>query len=226
MQNLKFRKKRRKKLKKQSVKSAGMRKRNRSRRKKGGIKLYFPKEKLQLEGLQTKEILRWGIEIAAVCLLALTLVLFFGQRVSNAGDSMSPALKNGDILLMNRLIYNAKSPERGDIIAFKPNGNENAHYMVKRVVGLPGERVQIKEGQVYINGEVLVKDIYSYDISSPGVAAEPIELGENEYFVLGDNHESSDDSRMADVGNVQREDIYGKVWFVAGFGSNFGFVKD
>ena len=127
---------------------------------------------------------------------------------------------------MNRLIYNAKSPERGDIIAFKPNGNENAHYMVKRVVGLPGERVQIKEGQVYINGEVLVKDIYSYDISSPGVAAEPIELGENEYFVLGDNHESSDDSRMADVGNVQREDIYGKVWFVAGFGSNFGFVKD
>ena len=99
MQNLKFRKKTKKKIEKAECKERRYRKRNRSRRKKGGIKLYFPKEKLQLEGLQTKEILRWGIEIAAVCLLALTLVLFFGQRVSNAGDSMSPALKNGDILL-------------------------------------------------------------------------------------------------------------------------------
>lgn len=215
MQDLKFRKKRKKrKIKKQN------------RRRKGGMKLYFPKEKLKLSAGQPKEIARWGIEIAAVCMLALILVLFFGQRVSIAGDSMSPTLKNGDVLLVDRLVYNAKKPARGDIIAFKPNGNENAHYMVKRVVGLPGEQIQIQDGQVYIDGEILVKDIYSYDISNPGVAAEPIKLGENEYFVLGDNHESSDDSRMADVGNVKREDIYGKVWFVAGLGPDFGFVKD
>lgn len=171
------------------------------------------------------EIVVWAAEIAAVCLLALLLVLFFGQRVSIAGDSMSPVLKNGDVLLVNRLIYDAQKPKRGDIIAFKPGGNENAHYMIKRVVGLPGETVQIRDGQVLIDGEVLVKDLYCYEITTPGVAADPVELGENEYFVLGDNHESSDDSRMASVGNIQREDIYGKIWFVASPGDNFGFVK-
>ncbi len=154
------------------------------------------------------------------------LVFFFGQRVSNAGDSMRPTLQNGDIVLMNRLIYNASKPKRGDVIAFKPNGNENAHYSIKRVVGLPGETVQIKEGTIYINNEEQVKDIYTFEIESPGIAEEPIKLGEGEYFVMGDNHTSSDDSRMADVGNVKREDIYGRVWFVASFGDNFGFVND
>lgn len=139
---------------------------------------------------------------------------------------MRPALQNGDIVLMNRLVYNASKPKRGDVIAFKPNGNENAHYSIKRVVGLPGETVQIKDGTIYIDGEEHVEDIYAFEIESPGIAEEPVKLGEGEYFVMGDNHTSSDDSRMADVGNVKREDIYGKVWFVASFGSNFGFVKD
>lgn len=215
MKDLKFRKKRKK---------GKIKRKNPGRR--GEKRLYFPKEKVKLPLGEPKEILKLGVEIAVVCLLALTLVLFFGQRVSIAGDSMSPTLKNGDVLLVNRLVYNAKKPARGDIIAFKPDGNENAHYMVKRVVGLPGEQVRIQDGQVYIDGEILVKDIYSYEITSPGVASEPVTLGENEYFVLGDNHESSDDSRMADVGNVQREDIYGKVWFVASAGPDFGFVKN
>lgn len=237
MQDLTFRKKRKKnKVKKksqrrqQAIKRADAKKRKHLRQKnkkrKGGFSLWFPKEKLEQMVSQPKEIARWIAEITAVCLLALMLVLLFGQRVSNAGDSMSPALKNGDILLVNRLVYNAKKPARGDIIAFKPNGNENAHYMVKRIVGLPGEKVQIQDGQVYINDEILVKNIYSYEITNPGIASEAIELGEGEYFVLGDNHGSSDDSRMADVGNVQRKDIYGKVWFVASLGPDFGFVKN
>ena len=159
-------------------------------------------------------------------MLAFILVVLFGQRVSNAGDAMSPVLKNGDVLLVDRMIYNAKKPARGDIIAFKPNGNENAHYSVKRIVGLPGDTVQIQDGQIYIDGEVLVKDIYSYEIVDAGVASEEIELKPDEYFVLGDNHESSVDSRMADIGNVKREDIYGRIWFVASSGSNFGFVKN
>ncbi|WP_251388550.1 signal peptidase I [Mediterraneibacter agrestimuris] len=210
----------------QNVKRANARKRKHLRRKhkKNGLQLHFPKEKLKLAAQNPKEITRWTVEIVVVCLLAVILVLSFGQRVSIAGDAMSPALKNGDVLLINRLVYNSRKPERGEIIAFKPGGNENAHYTIKRVVGLPGETVQIKNGQVYINGEILVKNIYCYEITTPGVAEKPIELGENEYFVLGDNHESSDDSRMADVGNVHREDIYGKVWFVANFGPDFGFV--
>lgn len=192
--------------------------------------LHFEKKKrFRLKGKHIKNaggILIWTAEIAAVCLLAFVLVYFFGQRVSNAGDSMSPAMKNGDVVLVNRLIYNARKPGRGDVIAFKPNGNENAHYSIKRIVGLPGETVQIEDGKVYIDGEELTEDIFVSDIESAGIAEEPIELGEDEYFVLGDNHTGSDDSRMADVGNVKREDIYGKVWFVASFGENFGFVKD
>lgn len=212
----------------QNVKRANAQKKKHLRRKKNkkkGLQLHFPKERLKSAAQNPKEITRWTVEIVVVCLLAVLLVLSFGQRVSIAGDAMSPALKNGDVLLINRLVYNSRKPERGEIIAFKPGGNENAHYTIKRVVGLPKETVQIKDGQVYIDGEVLVKNIYCYEITTPGVAEKPIELGENEYFVLGDNHESSDDSRMADVGNVQREDIYGKVWFVANFGPDFGFVS-
>lgn len=166
------------------------------------------------------------LETGIACLLAYSLVLFYGQRVSNAGDSMSPVLKNGDIVLVDRLVYNAVTPKRGEIIVFKPDGNENAHYLIKRVVALPGETVQIKNGSIYIDGAVYTKDIYVSDITMAGLAAEPLELGSNEYFVIGDNHEGSDDSRTADVGNVQRKDIFGKAWFVASPGDNFGRIKD
>lgn len=226
MQDLDFRKKRKKKIKKagkrtgKQLGSVGKKKQPLHFEKKGRWNL----ERIRPQKL--RGILVWTAEIAAVCLLAFVLVLFFGQRVSNAGDSMSPAMKNGDVVLVNRLIYNARKPKRGDVIAFKPNGNENAHYSIKRIVGLPGETVQIQDGKVYIDGAVMEEDIYVSDITSAGIADEPLELGGDEYFVLGDNHEGSDDSRMADVGNVKREDIYGKVWFVSSFGENFGFVKD
>mgnify|MGYP000214195424 FL=1 len=139
---------------------------------------------------------------------------------------MKPSLNNGDVVLVNRLVYDAVKPGRGDVIAFRPGGNENVHYSIKRIVGLPGESVQIKDGAVYINGEKLDGELYAADIEYAGVAEEPVQLGKGEYFVMGDNQAGSDDSRMADIGNVKREEIYGKVWFVASFGSNFGFVKD
>lgn len=113
-------------------------------------KLHFLSEKIHWN---KKAVALWIAEIAVVCALAFILVFYFGQRVSNAGDSMRPELKNGDVVLVNRLVYNAMTPKRGDIIAFKPNGRENAHYYIKRIVGLPGETVQIKDGKVYINGK-------------------------------------------------------------------------
>ena len=149
-----------------------------------------------------------------MCAAAVLLVVFFGYRVSNAGDSMSPALKNGDVVLVNRLIYQIKGPARGDIIVFRPGGNENTHYSIKRVVGLPGETVQIIDGSVYIDGEEAERDIYAADIEYAGTAEEPVELGEDEYFVIGDNTGVSDDSRTEDVGNVRLEDICGEAWFV------------
>lgn len=188
-------------------------------------KLYFRKKYRSLKTEKVKTAIEWGTEIIVVCILAWMLVSFFGQRVSNAGDSMSPVLKNGDVVLINRIVYDARKPKRGEIIAFRPNGNENAHYCIKRVVGLPGETVQIKDGKVYIDGKVQKKDVYTSDLDFAGIAEKKLTLGETEYFVLGDNSAGSDDSRLADIGNVKREDIGGKVWFVTNIGKNFGFVK-
>ncbi|MEJ8743610.1 signal peptidase I [Mediterraneibacter sp. HCN-7094] len=188
-------------------------------------KLYFRKKCRSLKTEKVKTAIEWGTEIIVVCILAWMLVSFFGQRVSNAGDSMSPVLKNGDVVLINRIVYDARKPKRGEIIAFRPNGNENAHYCIKRVVGLPGETVQIKDGKIYIDGKVQKKNIYTSDLDFAGIAEKKLTLGETEYFVLGDNSAGSDDSRLADIGNVKREDIGGKVWFVTNIGKNFGFVK-
>lgn len=188
-------------------------------------KLYFRKKCRSLKTEKVKTAIEWGTEIIVVCILAWMLVSFFGQRVSNAGDSMSPVLRNGDVVLINRIVYDARKPKRGEIIAFRPNGNENAHYCIKRVVGLPGETVQIKDGKVYIDGKVQKKNIYTSDLDFAGIAEKKLTLGETEYFVLGDNSAGSDDSRLADIGNVKREDIGGKVWFVTNIGTNFGFVK-
>ena len=188
-------------------------------------KLYFRKKCRSLKTEKVKTAIEWGTEIIVVCILAWMLVSFFGQRVSNAGDSMSPVLKNGDVVLINRIVYDARKPRRGEIIAFRPNGNENAHYCIKRVVGLPVETVQIKDGKIYIDGKVQKKNVYTSDLDFAGIAEKKLTLGETEYFVLGDNSAGSDDSRLADIGNVKSEDIGGKVWFVTNIGKNFGFVK-
>lgn len=137
---------------------------------------------------------------------------------------MNPVLENGDVVLINRIVYNATSPKRGDIIAFKPKGNENAHYYIKRIVGLPGETVEIIENSIYINGKKIEEDYKTTDIDDVGIASEEITLGGDEYFVLGDNRENSEDSRNADVGNVKRDYIYGEVWFTVSPRKNIGFV--
>ena len=165
----------------------------------------------------------WAGKIAIVCLFAFVFVWYFGQRVAVVGDSMNPILNNGDIALVNRIVYDATAPKRGDII--KPKGNENSHYYIKRIIGLPGEKVQILEGEIYIDGEKLEEDYGVSEITDPGIAAEEIELEGNEFFVLGDDRENSEDSRMADVGNVKRSYIYGKAWFVISPWENFGFVR-
>lgn len=137
---------------------------------------------------------------------------------------MNPVLENGDVVLVNRIVYNAASPKRGDIIAFKPKGNENAHYYIKRIVGLPGETVEIIENSIYINGQKIEEDYKVTDIGDVGIASEEITLGGDEYFVLGDNRENSEDSRNADVGNIKRSYIYGKIWFTVSPRKNMGFV--
>ena len=159
------------------------------------------------------EILMWVFQIAVVLAFAFVIVYYAGEQISNIGDSMSPALENGDVVLVNRFIYKVKSPQMGDLIVFKPNGNENSHYYIKRVVAGPGDTVQIKEGFLYVNDE-LVTDLPVGKISNAGMAEEPVSVEKDTYFVIGDNPNSSEDSRYADIGNVNLKDIEGKPWYV------------
>jgi signal peptidase I len=221
MADLDFRKKHRRQAKRKQNKKKNLSLKFDS----GKAKSRVRKVKVKADRKKNREIMNWCLQIGLTCAVAFMLVWFWGQRVSNAGDSMKPVLHNGDVVMVNRLVYNASKPRRGDIITFKPNGNENTHYSIKRIVGLPGETLQIKDGSIYINGEKITKHIYVQNIDDAGIADEAVKLGGDEYFVIGDNHAGSDDSRMADIGNVKRNEIYGKVWFVASFGSDFGFVK-
>lgn len=164
-----------------------------------------------------------GILIAAF--LAFVIVYFVGIRTSVIGVSMEPALYNGQGILINRFAYKLANPRAGDVVVFLPNGNQNTHYYVKRVVAGPGETVQIREGILYVNGKAVEDDTYDL-IADAGIAEHEIKLGNDEYFVMGDNCNSSEDSRSGNIGPVSRDDIVGKAWFkMAGGGSNMGLVK-
>ena len=139
MQDLDFRRKRKKSAGKKTARPRRAKKkpvRRGLRFEDAKAQLHFAQEKIQRNRSGIKELAVWAIEILIVCMAAVFLIAAFGQRVSTAGDSMSPVLKNGDVLLINRLIYRVKSPSRGDIVAFRQN--ENGHYLVKRIVGRDG----------------------------------------------------------------------------------------
>lgn len=138
---------------------------------------------------------------------------------------MEPTLATGDKVLINKVSYKLGEPKRGDIIAFKKDAKEHSSMHVKRVIGLPGETVQIKDGLILINGETYMEKKDFPKISNPGLAETQITLGKNEYFVLGDNRNNSEDSRFAEVENVKQKYIVGKIWLrVFPFGK-FGFIK-
>lgn len=175
--------------------------------------LYFYEKKKRISKEMVREIFITLFYCFAAILLAFVLVFSVGMKISMIGVSMEPALYNGQEVLINRFVYKVVSPKRGDVIAFLPNGNPNSHYYVKRVVGLPGERIQIIGGYVYINGELLAED-ESYDkIADAGIAATEVLLENDEYFVLGDNRNFSEDSRSGNIGPVKKDTVTGKVWF-------------
>ena len=167
-------------------------------------------------------------EYVKMIAIVVAVVVFVEQVIVINARIPSPSMENtimtGDQIFGNRLAYVKSDPQRYDIVIFYYPDDEKQKF-IKRVIGLPGETVQIKDGKVYINGKEQKKDIFVSEIEKPGVAQDEITLGENEYFVLGDQASSSDDSRMADIGNVKRSEIYGKIWFNTSVGSNFGFVK-
>ena len=172
----------------------------------------------------------WIVDVIVMVLLAAFAVYCFGTRVQMRGSSMRPALESGDVntagvamFKINRLAYDLGSPKRFDIAAF---ARDDSSFNIRRVIGLPGETVQIIEGTIYIDGEPLAAEEESLcSASMAGLAEYPVELGEDEYFLLGDNRESSEDSRFESIGNVSRSQMAGKVWFRITPASGFGWVR-
>ncbi len=159
-----------------------------------------------------EKIIGYILKFVAAVFCAFFIVRFICFSYTIQGDSMAPTFGKGEKHLVNRVIYQVKKPSRYDIIVFKLSDENNKNYYVKRVVGLPGETIEIKDGNVYVDGKRTT--MFSKEkILSPGLASEKITLKENQYFVLGDNYNNSEDSRSASIGNVKRTNIVGKVSF-------------
>lgn len=157
-------------------------------------------------------------------LLVLTMIRYIGQRTCVVGESMEPALSNGDSLFIDKISYQFSEPKRFDIIVFPySHSEEKSVYYIKRIIALPGETIQIaNNGDIYIDGVILIEYYGKEAIRDPGRACEEITLGEDEYFVLGDNRNNSVDSREEQVGNIKRSQIYGRacfrIWPITTFG--------
>lgn len=174
-----------------------------------------------------RELLNTAIYLLCVLGAVWLVITFVGQRTEVEGASMENTLHNGDNLIVDKLSYRFHDPERFDIIVFLFQFQDNTYY-IKRIIGLPGETVQIMDdGSIYINGEKLEEN-YGMEVIKPetiGRAAEPIELGDDEYFVMGDNRNNSSDSRTDMVGNITRENIIGKAWLRIWPVSDFGVLQ-
>ena len=174
-----------------------------------------------------RELLNTAIYLLCVLGAVWLVITFVGQRTEVEGASMENTLHNGDNLIVDKLSYRFHDPERFDIIVFPFQFQDNTYY-IKRIIGLPGETVQIMDdGSIYINGEKLEEN-YGMEVIKPetiGRAAEPIELGDDEYFVMGDNRSNSSDSRTDMVGNIKRENIIGKAWLRIWPVSDFGVLQ-
>ena len=174
-----------------------------------------------------RELLNTAIYLLCVLGAVWLVITFVGQRTEVEGASMENTLHNGDNLIVDKLSYRFHDPERFDIIVFPFQFQDNTYY-IKRIIGLPGETVQIMDdGSIYINGEKLEEN-YGMEVIKPetiGRAAEPIELGDAEYFVMGDNRNNSSDSRTDMVGNITRENIIGKAWLRIWPVSDFGVLQ-
>lgn len=172
-----------------------------------------------------KEILSTSFYFLIVLLITYLVITFVGQRTRVSGESMTPTLQENDNLIVDKITYRFKDPERFDIIVF-PYRYKKKTYYIKRIIGMPGETVQIDEqGNIFIDGEILEESYGKEVIRYQGRAAEPITLGEDEYFVMGDNRNGSSDSREEDVGNIRRKEIIGRAWVRIYPFDKFGVLK-
>jgi len=172
-----------------------------------------------------REILSTGLYLLCILVITYLIITFVGQRTEVKGSSMYTTLSDGDNLIVDKISYRFTDPKRFDIIVFPFQYEKNTYY-IKRIIGLPGETVRIdKDGKIYINDKVLQETYGREVIRDPGRAINPITLGSDEYFVMGDNRNNSTDSRTELVGNIKRENIIGKAWVRIYPFARFGILK-
>ena len=158
-----------------------------------------------------KELAGWHLYIVLIIAFTWFVVTFVGQRTEVSGSSMETTLSDKDQLIVDKMTYRFRDPKRYDIVVFPYQYQDNTYY-IKRIIGLPGETVQILSGMVYIDGMRLDEHYGNEIMENPGIAEEPLTLGEDEYFVLRDNRNNSSDSRASDVGLIHRKDLIGRAW--------------
>ena len=158
-----------------------------------------------------KELAGWLLYIVLIIAFTWFVVTFVGQRTEVSGSSMETTLSDKDQLIVDKMTYRFRDPKRYDIVVFPYQYQDNTYY-IKRIIGLPGETVQILSGMVYIDGMRLDEHYGNEMMENPGIAEEQLTLDENEYFVLGDNRNNSSDSRASDVGLIHRKDLIGRAW--------------
>lgn len=171
-----------------------------------------------------REIVSTVVYLLAVVALTFLFVQFVGQRTHVNGDSMNATLEDGDNLIVDKISYRFTDPDRFDIIVFPYQYQENTYY-IKRIIGMPGETVQVRDGMIYIDGEVLEESYGKEVMQYAGIASDPITLGEDEYFVLGDNRNNSSDSRDPSVGNIKEDQIIGKAFIRIWPLNKFGILR-
>lgn len=179
-----------------------------------GRKVYSDKETNpeKIKENKVKEAVSLIIYCIVVVAVMFLVVKFVGQRTVVLGSSMEPTLQDGDNLITDKITYRLMEPKRFDIVVF-PYKENTSKLLIKRIIGMPGEKVQIKNGKVYINDTELKDDVYGNALMvDEGIVGDPVVLAADEYFVLGDNRNNSQDSRFASVGNIHRDDIIGRAW--------------
>ena len=184
-------------------------------KKRKGLSFYVPEKKKHFPIVAELLVCLMLMLIAAF--MAVVIVYFFGMKCKVVGSSMEPMLNHGQEILVNRFAYSLFVPKKGDVVVFLPHGNEDSHYYVKRIVAGPGDQVVIRDGNLYVNGAV--SELVTTTIMEPGIAENELTLQNGQYFCMGDNPMDGEDSRLANIGPVDKNDMIGKAWYYLSFGN-------
>ena len=180
------------------------------------------KKKRKVSSFSLK-VLKTGFLFLIVLICVYLLVNYVFRRTVVHNVSMQDTLYDGDNIIMDELSYNISDPKRFDVICFK--SYKEKELLIKRVIGLPGETIQIKDGVIFINDKEIKDRSGLSEIEEAGLAKEPVTLSNDEYFVIGDKRKESIDSRSNEVGNVRRKNILRKASFIFWAFNRVGIIK-